>query len=198
MRSHPFVKLLVGALIVVGAGTAVVAPAGALDKPTIPQTVIPVTPDQTEIHSPVSWSGATPNQVIYLDICKKSIADPSFSASRDCAPVGSVTTNGTPSGSGTFEEFYLFRGQDIAESGWGCFTEGDVAPAGVTKFTTCYVRVTENNLFNNDADQETAFTLVPSGGDVPEAPVAVLLPVLGTLAALGGFVLIRRRQGVTV
>ncbi|MTA64787.1 MAG: LPXTG cell wall anchor domain-containing protein, partial [Actinobacteria bacterium] len=33
---------------------------------------------------------------------------------------------------------------------------------------------------------------------VPEAPLTILLPVVGTLAALGGFVLIRRRQTVSV
>lgn len=181
----------------VGVAGAVAAPAGALSNPSVTPNPITVAPDQTVATIHVEWTGATPQQLIYIDICKKTIADPSFSASRDCAPVGGATQNGSADGSGSYE-LEIFRGQDPAESGWGCFAPEDTAPAGVTKYTTCYIRTTENNLFNNDADTQTPFTFIKSAGDVPEAPLTILLPVVGTLAALGGFVLVRRRQGAAV
>ena len=172
------------------------APAGA-STVTVTPNPITVTPDQTTANVTASWTGLTANTLVFLDICKKSITDPTFEASADCGAYSQLNPNGNASGANS-TTLEVFRGQDPAGESWGCFAAGDTAPAGVTKYTTCYVRVTDNNMFNNDLDSETAFTFSVSSGDVPEAPLTILLPVVGTLAALGGFVLIRRRQTVSV
>ena len=91
----------------------------------------------------------------------------------------------------------MFRGPDPSgDQPWGCFAADDVAPPGIEKFTTCYVRVTNNTLFNNTQAFDIPFTIVESGGVIPEAPVAILLPVIGALVLIGGFVLVRRRQAL--
>ena len=167
------------------------APAGASTVTVTPNPVT-VTPNQTTANVTASWTGLTANTLGFVDICKKSITDPTFDVSADCGAYSQINPNGNPSGSNS-AVLEVFRGQDPAGEAWGCFAAGDTAPAGVTKYTTCYVRVTDNNMFNNDLDSETAFTFSVSSGDVPEAPLTILLPVLGTLAALGGFFLIRRQ-----
>jgi hypothetical protein len=58
------------------------------------------------------------------------------------------------------------------------------------------VRVTNNSLFNNTQAVDQPFTLVESGGVIPEAPLTILLPTLGAVVALGGFFWIRRRSAL--
>ena len=192
--------MLLGAIVVVGAALAVASPAGAVSNPgvtpnPVPYTIGQVNPPEIDI----SWSGAVPGQVIYLDICKKSISDPTFKVSQDCSMLGGNAINGTASGAGTHTHPF-FYGADPAEEPWGCFAADDTdVPAGVEKFTTCYVRITDTSISNNDADVEVPFTFTLGEEPViPEAPVAILLPAAGVLAALGGVVLVRRRQGAAV
>lgn len=167
------------------------APAGASTVTVTPNPVT-VTPDQTTANVTASWTGLAANTLVFVDICKKSITDATFDVSADCGAYSGITPNGNAAGANS-SVLEVFRGQDPAGESWGCFAAGDQAPAGVTKYTTCYVRVTDNSVLNMDSDSETAFTFSVSSGDVPEAPLTILLPVLGTLAALGGFFLIRRQ-----
>ena len=190
MKPRLIVKSLAGLALVLGVAS-MAAPAGASTVTVTPNPVT-VTPNQTTANVTASWTGLTANTLGFVDICKKSITDPTFDVSADCGAYSQINPNGNPSGSNS-AVLEVFRGQDPAGEAWGCFAAGDTAPAGVTKYTTCYVRVTDNNMFNNDNDSETAFTFSVSSGDVPEAPLTILLPVLGTLAALGGFFLIRRQ-----
>lgn len=194
MRLRSLSKLLIGALVVIGAAASIAAPAGAVTTASATPNPIPVTADQTSATMTVSWTGAVSQQLMYVDICKKSTFDPTFDVSVDCSPLGSANPNGTASGSGTLADYPVFRGADPGEGAWGCFAPGDTAPAGIQKFTTCFVRVTDTSIFNSVNAKEVPFTFVVSDGVIPEAPLTILLPVVGTLAALGGFILVRRRQ----
>jgi hypothetical protein len=107
----------------------------------------------------VYWNGQAPNKLMFISLCVKSISDATFSAALDCAPLSELNPNGTPSGSGS-ATFEVFRGAEPSgDLNWGCFAAGDTAPAGITKATTCYVRVTNNNVNNKDAAVEQAFTI---------------------------------------
>jgi len=196
MRSRHLLKYLAGILLVLGIGAATGAPAGAASTVTINPNPITVAPDQTEAKVNVNWTGLKPMTLVFVDICKKSITDSTFNVAEDCGQYSQVLKNGSATGTDTYVDMPIFRGQDPAGEAWGCYAEGDTAPVGVTKYTTCFVRVTDDVVSNNDSDSETAFSFNVSEGDIPEAPLTILLPVLGTLAALGGFVLIRRRQAI--
>ncbi|MFZ4669771.1 MAG: hypothetical protein ACOYML_10755 [Microthrixaceae bacterium] len=107
----------------------------------------------------VSWNNQKPRTLIFVDICRRPTTDVGFEPGEDCAPLSSQNPNGTASGSGSYP-VEIFRGPEPStDLPWGCFAAGDTAPAGVEKNTTCYVRVTNNTLFNNDQARETAFTL---------------------------------------
>jgi hypothetical protein len=107
----------------------------------------------------VSWNNQTPKKVVYVDICRKPSNAPGFQPGEDCAPLSSQTPNGTASGSGSIR-LDIFRGREPSgDLPWGCFAPGDTAPVGVEKNTTCYVRVTNDTLFNNDQARQAAFTL---------------------------------------
>lgn len=183
--------------LIVGVALAVSSPAGAASSVTVSPNPVPVTANQAVASVTVNWTGLAPNKLVFVDICKKTISDASFNVSDDCGQFSGLTPNGTASGSGTVQ-LPVFRGQDPAGEAWGCYAPGDTAPAGVTKYTTCYVRVTDDVVLNTDSDSQTALTFLVSDAVIPEAPLTILLPVVGTLAALGGFVLLRRRQTVSV
>ncbi|MFZ4518175.1 MAG: hypothetical protein ACOYOP_07295 [Microthrixaceae bacterium] len=146
---------------------------------------MPVTPTATLAENPVrgvalngqkavtvSWTGQAANKLIYVDVCRKSTTDATFEPGVDCAPLSSLTPNGNASGSGSVA-VDIFRGPDPSgDQLWGCFAPGDTAPAGIQRNTTCYVRVTNDSLFNNSAAAQVAFTLFPTGDVVlSENPV---------------------------
>ena len=109
----------------------------------------------------VYWNGQAANKLIFVSVCRKSNSDATFTPALDCAPLSELNPNGTPSGSGS-ATLEVFRGPDPSgDLNWGCFAASDVAPAGIQKNTTCYVRVTNNVVSNKDAAQELAFTIVP-------------------------------------
>jgi hypothetical protein len=108
----------------------------------------------------VYWNGQAANTLIFIDVCNKSITDPTFNVAFDCAPLSQLTPNGTANGSGN-KLVEVFRGEEPSgDQLWGCYAAGDTAAAGYTKSTTCYVRVTNNVGSNNDADVEVPFTIV--------------------------------------
>ena len=143
-----------------GTTTAVAQPAPAGDVTVAPNPVaIPANPGSAMVKT--WWNNQAANKLMFVDVCKKSIADPTFNVAVDCSLLGSITPNGTASGSGV-ADLSVFRGQDPAEEAWGCFAAGDTAPGGVAKYTTCYVRVTNNVRSNNLEAKEAAFTISPS------------------------------------
>lgn len=172
------------------------APAGALGSVTVNPNPVSFTTTQTEATATVNWTGQKANQLMFISICKKTIADPTFSAALDCSALSELNPNGTATGAGT-AQLTVFRGENPdGDSGWGCFADGDTAPAGVTKLTTCYVRVTNGSINNKDDATETAFTLSVGGDVVPEAPLGVLIPVIGAVMVAGAFMVLRRRSSL--
>ena len=154
------------------------------------------TTTQTEATATVNWTGQKPNKLMFISICKKSVSDPTFTAALDCSALSELNPNGTPSGAGT-AQLTVFRGENPdGDSGWGCFAQGDTAPQGVTKFTTCYVRVTNDSINNKDDATQTAFTLSVGGDVVPEAPLGVIIPVIGAVMVAGAFMVLRRRSSL--
>ncbi|CAN5544263.1 hypothetical protein BH10ACT3_BH10ACT3_16970 [soil metagenome] len=140
------------------------------------QNPVPVTSDQSTVSVAVNWNGLVPGQLVYLDVCRKSIIDWSFNVAEDCAAYSRSTPNGTGSGSGS-ASIELFRGQDPAGEAWGCYAPGDTPPPGVVVYETCFVRVTDTELANFDNDSEVAFTFegstrVDPGANVDGAEVA--------------------------
>ena len=122
---------------------------------------IPVTAEQSAALVQVSWSGLEPRQLVFVDICRKSISDSSFTVAEDCGAYSGLTPNGSAAGDGS-AELEVFRGQDPAGELWGCYAEGDTAPAGVVVYTTCFVRVTHTVVSNLDSDSETPIRFVGS------------------------------------
>jgi len=174
------------------------APAGALGTVTVNPNPVSFTTTQTEATATVNWTGQKPNQLMFISICKKTIADPTFNAALDCSALSELNPNGTPDGSGT-AQLTVFRGENPdGDSGWGCFAQGDTAPAGVTKITTCFVRVTNGVISNKDDAAEAPFTLSVGGDVVPEAPLGVLIPAVGAVMVAGAFFVLRRRSALTV
>ncbi len=135
------------------------APAGDVALVSSSPVVIPSNPGTKTVK--VWWKNQTPSTLIFVNVCKKSIADPTFNVAVDCGMLQEVTPNGTTTGAGV-TDVDVFRGQDPAEELWGLFAASDTAPAGVAKYTTGYVRVTNNVRSNNLDSKEIAFTISPS------------------------------------
>lgn len=152
--------LLIGSLgtvvLLLGMGNA-----SAESSVSVTPDPIPVTAEQSVALVQVSWSGLEPRQLVFVDICKKSISDSSFIVAEDCGAYSGLTPNGSASGDGS-AELEVFRGQEPAGELWGCYAEGDTAPAGVVVYTTCFVRVTHTVASNLDSDSETPIRFVGS------------------------------------
>ena len=122
---------------------------------------VSVTAEQSTALVQIAWNGLEPRQLVFVDICRKSIGDSSFSVAEDCGAYSSLNPNGTATGAGDIA-VEVFRGQDPAGELWGCYAEGDTAPAGVVAYTTCFVRVTHTVASNLDSDSETPIRFVGS------------------------------------
>ena len=186
----------------VGATAAVLAlsaiPASAAGTGTISPNPVAVTGGQPSATVTVNWSGLqNPGHKLFITQCKKIESDPTFDYANDCSNLSEILVNASANpGGAASKAFSVFRGENPdGDSGWGCFASGDTIPAGVTSFTTCYVRVTEDAESNTSTDFSIPFTFDAStGGNLPESSTAILLPVTagGVLAA--AWLLQRRRR----
>ncbi len=169
-----------------GGASSTTAPSGGSSTTSAPVTSVPVTtsvpPSTTTTTWPaadvsiqpsvvsvvtnpgfgfvkVYWNNQTANQLVYVDVCARPTSSPGFSTGLDCAPLSEVNVNGTADGRGVVD-LAVFRGPEPSgDLKWGCFAPGDVAPAGILKLTTCYVRVTTGSLANSAGAREAPFTL---------------------------------------
>ena len=195
MRVRKILLAMAGVVLLLGTGLA--GTSGATGTVTVTPNPIPVTSNQTDATVTVNWTGQAANTLMFVEVCGKSIADATFNVALDCSMLSELTPNGTADGSGSVQ-LNVFRGENPdGDSGWGCFADGDTAPAGVTKYTTCYVRVTNNVKTNKLDAAEQAFTFQVGGDVIPEAPLTALLPVVGGAVALGAFFYLRRRSAPT-
>ena len=125
----------------------------------------------------VRWTGQRPDTLMFIRICNRPTTDPGFNDALDCSLLSEVNPNGTADGSGT-AAISVFRGPEPGGDGsWGCFAPNDVAPAGIRRSTTCYVRVTNNVVSNDDDAVDAPYTIVPA----PTGPAAG-----GNAAAVAG------------
>jgi hypothetical protein len=126
---------------------------------------------------------------------------PGYDPNFDCD--NGTTTPAAPSdvnGAGTFPAFdhnlgfYPVHG--IAPSGnWSCVAPGEPNPLpGFPFYTNCQLKVTVNQSLVNPGDALLTLTLAPPGGQVPEVPYAILLPLGAAVLLTGGYVISRRRR----
>ncbi len=161
--------LLVAAMLALG------APAGAQGSITVTPNPVPVAMNSyTEVQ--VRWSGQPAGTLIFAGVCVKSTRDPDFQVGVHCSPLAQVEVNGTADGSGS-ALVPVFRGQEpTTDLPWGCFAPGDAVPSGVLGATTCYLRVTNDLVLNNDDAVEAAIAVTGAGNPVDRgvlgAPVA--------------------------
>ncbi len=134
-----------------------ITPSGVTPQLQVTPNPIPVTSGQNVAEVVVRYD-QMPDQLSFVEVCKKSIANPTFDVTEDCAYLTRLTPNATPNG----EQAVLlevFRGDNPdGETPWGCYAPGDVAPAGFERFETCYVRTTVGSILNFTDDVEQAFT----------------------------------------
>ena len=150
-----------------GAPTSTVAPSTQAVAPTSPGTggvslgANPVAvPTGGTAGVRVDWTGQEPRTLMFVTVCRKPTTDPTFQVGIDCSPLSEVNPNGTADGSGSIE-LQVFRGPTPdGDSGWGCFAEGDEAPPGIQVNTTCYVRVTNDVVLNQEDARDAPFTLI--------------------------------------
>ncbi len=163
------------AALLVAARLALGAPAVAQGAITgTPNPVPGATDSYTEVQ--VRWSGQPAGKLVFAGVCVKSTRDPDFQVGVHCSPLAQVEVNGTADGSGS-ALVPVFRGQEpTTDLPWGCFAPGDAVPSGVLGATTCYLRVTNDLVLNNDDAVEAAIAVTGAGNPVDRgvlgAPVA--------------------------
>lgn len=199
MRTHPLSVHRATRKIAVAAGffVALLAcsapPSGALGSVTVSPTPTPMTSEQTQATVTVDWTGQKPNVPIFIKICSRSITDPSFNGNIDCSILSEIAAPGSANGAGTYQ-FDVFRGvEPSGDYNWGCFAEGDEVPNGIAD-RGCWVYLTNNTSGNVTDAAEAPLEFSLSGGEIPEAPIGVLLPVSAAVVAAGGFLFLRQRQ----
>jgi len=146
-----------------GAATTSTAPSTAPAGPgtggvVVTPDVVPVPPGGTATVR-VDWVGQQPRTLMFVSICRRSTTVADFQPGIDCSALSEVNPNGTPDGSGSVE-LTVFRGPTPdGDSPWGCFAPGDQAPPGIQAVTTCYVRVTNDVVLNQQDARDAPFTL---------------------------------------
>jgi hypothetical protein len=168
-----------------GTGVAFAVPAITVTPNTSVANATPLT---------VGWSGFAAGQAVSIAQCKKSIADPTFSATADCDfPTSDFYfSDAAGGGSKTRDAIVGLVGED-----WACLPASAPDP-GVARFSTCYIRVAGTAFTDTSTDFEIPITFDTAPAVVPEAPYAVLLS-LGAVGVLGGgyFVMRNRRSMAT-
>jgi hypothetical protein len=162
----------------------------------------------------VEWSNMQVGKPVYISICRRPQTDPNFVSFGDsCSNISEVIVSPAfqTNGAGT-KQVKLFRGENPdGDSGWGCYAPDDVAPDGVEKLTTCYIRLASDaetdstyahtipfTISDEAGPTTTTTTTTPGGPDpvVPEASNVILLPVVAGGVALLAVGLQRRRKSI--
>jgi hypothetical protein len=165
----------------------------------------------------VFWSGVPAGTDVVISQCNGKALDPSFDLALDCGQgqikssaytvsgsgqTGTTCPGGTastiPCNTGLNRDYRIFVDFDFTELGWECGAPGTpVAEAGDVKYSTCYIRVTEGQHTNLDADFFLPMTWedqVEPEPVVPEAPYAVLLPAGAVAVAAAAYFVLRNRR----
>jgi hypothetical protein len=185
---------------VILAGVILVATPALAAASTIAPNPVTVAASDTTKTVTVTYSGIPANKRLFLTVCYLPTTDSHFDPFASCSNLSEVTVNPSDNpGSGTVQ-FAVFHGAEPSgDDSWGCFGSGETAPAGITKNTTCYVRITDDSEINLTDQQSIPFTFDVGGTvtpppSVPESSLPIALPLLGVAAAGATLVAMRRRR----
>ena len=168
-----------------------------------------VTTDGQLVH--ITWSGMSANQSVWIQVCNGDTGL-NYNQSVDCSflssqernssfnTTGSGATGSTGSG-GLNPEFPILVGDaEGGDLGWGCRSDG--TPTGTTigaikYYNPCRVRVTDGSLNVTTNEFFLNYTIDTVGTPVPEAHLAIVLPIGAALVLAGAFFIVRRRERPT-
>ena len=195
---------------VVGAAVlAAPAFATSITAPSGPTFVVPGDASGNPQSFTVTATGFSSGAVVSIEQCDgKSPSDPTWTATADC-DLGSSPAAATADGSGNvtfpandpnfgFTPFKNISPQHL----FNCLSPNDPAlnPTNhKTDWRNCQIRVSTNNTAAT-ADQTFLTLQLPDavqGGEVPEVPYAVVLPI-GAVAIGGAFLVVRKRRSAHV
>ena len=191
-------SLVLGVLLVVvgvfGFGSSAFAAATA--------TLSPASPFSTpSVSVTVTYSGMTPNQPVFLAECNND-QGPNFDANADCSPFTTTQFNGNATGSGVQTVILQEVPDDAGDIGWDCNhtlgTPTGVVSGGIKHYSVCQFRINDSSVASTANVQIQPIQWGAPSTDVPEAPLAILLP-LGGLALIGGaYLILRGRHTLTI
>jgi hypothetical protein len=155
----------------------------------------------------VNGYGTAANTKVFEEICDGvDPTDPSWDVSLDCdtgtANSNAIASGGVASFPAADANLHIKPFRGASPNGlFNCIAPGDPDPGnGLTTFggtqgSHCTLRTVQDTLQGTTNQQFLQLTLTPAGGggEVPEVPYAVILP-LGALAVGGAFFFLRRRR----
>jgi hypothetical protein len=193
MRGRKLLGLVAAACVML-IGSA--APALALTDPSPGTNPAP----NTNLHDgqaiSVNWSGATANQLVFISECWRPQTDPNFvDVTTSCSSL-SINPNSTAAGTGP-ATFNVFVGPDPNIGADACAFNAAQA-AGAVLHTTCWIRIAPGDINATSGVLSLPITFADpnagGGGGVPEAPLAILLPIGAATLVAGGYFYSRRRR----
>lgn len=137
--------------------TTLVPPA---ESPKIVPNPVPVSATDTEKTVTVYWNGQAANKRGFIHMCRKPQSDPTFNYLSDCSNYSEVTVNPVDQPGFGSTSFVVYHNNDTDEAGWSCNAPGVTPALGVTAYTTCWVRFTNDTANNNVDAQSQPFTFV--------------------------------------
>jgi hypothetical protein len=151
----------------------------------------------------LSFSGFPANTLMFARQCRGTrVQIPTLSLTTDCGLYTEDTTVTSDANGAGVINYVVTKGQELNASGsanlpWSCVGAGDTVPAGVTKVTSCTVRLTDNTSANNNDEQFQTLSFADAAGvQVPESRYAVLLPLGGLAVLAGAFFVVRNRKSL--
>lgn len=93
-------------------------------------------------------SAASIDKPTYIYQCYRGGADPLFDPISSCSNLSEFRSNPNASPTQTNPYTVFYGTETTGDESWGCFKPGDTAPAGITKYTTCYLRFVPNQVLN--------------------------------------------------
>jgi hypothetical protein len=146
----------------------------------------------------LTFSGYPASQLMFAVQCNNNTTNnPNLDITRDCDPLSlNSEFHSDANGAGVIDDFGVFTGKPTQPNlPWVCQAASDPVPPGFTAYSTCYIRLTDNQNNNNTDAVFKPITFKPTTTPpVPEAPYTVLLP-LGAAAVLGGaYFVVRNRR----
>jgi len=169
-----------------------------------------VTPNHVSVNGQrvhITWAGMAANQPIWIQQCDNVTVgyDQTIDCSLLSAKERQATFNQTGSGQtgttgpdvGLNPDYAVFVGDEPSgDLGWACDSmgtpEGTVI-GGVTHYNPCRIRVTDSSL-NTTTNEFFLPVTFDSGPVVPEARIALLLPLGGAVVLAAAFFIVRRRE----